>query len=89
MPQLLYKEVGADLVPQLMLWSIPQLSDNEVEVERCFNCLKNGVGEDTLKILLPTNTDDDNQRMLLFQWCIYCFLAVSIPLVQFMKHEAN
>jgi hypothetical protein len=41
MPQLLYKEVGADGVPQLMLWSIPQLSENEVEVERCFNYLRN------------------------------------------------
>jgi hypothetical protein len=46
MPQLLYKEVGADRVPQLILWSIPQLSENEVEVERCFNCLKNEVEEE-------------------------------------------
>jgi hypothetical protein len=46
MPQLLYKEVGADRVPQLILWSMPQLSENEVEVERCFNYLKNEVEEE-------------------------------------------
>jgi hypothetical protein len=42
----LYKEVGADRVTHLMLWSIPQLSKNEAEVERCFNCLKNEVEKD-------------------------------------------